>query len=387
MSRTKVEYWEKWSGQEWQAMASLVQAFNAEQEAYEVVMTPTGDRFASPDLGRFLRAQGEGAPPDLVGLEDHHLADLADQGGLAPLDRLVAPPLVRAAGFREAFLELGRHDELLCGLPIATDIVTLYANQESLVGTRFEGGSVPPDIDAFDEGLEELRRRGQIGLVPTYPGWWPQAWPWLFGGGWFDEAGRFAPDQPANVRAYEWVASFRKRWDLSEFAEPIQPIGSRKPDPFLSGRVAFVLEGDWLVQRLVTQLDFDWTPAPIPTARGKPAALLVADLLCIPTGARSPEGAASFLSFLLEPERIERLALGQTKISPLVSWSSGFLAAHTNPRLTTLREILDSAVLFHDPRVPGWLAVLERIQEAFGLIWSGKDSPSSVLARLSSGRR
>ncbi len=382
LALTRVEYWEKWRGEEWEAMAALARAFNAAQGTYEVVMTPAGDWSSSPDLPRFLRAQGEGAPPDLIGLEDQHVVDLAEQEALAPLDELVGTGPLARAGFRDAFLRLSEHRGTLYGVPISADVVTLYVNLKSARGTPFEGGVVPAGLEAFDAGLEELRRQGKVGLVPTYPGWWPQAWVFFFGGDWYDARGRFVPDQPANVRAYDWVASFRQRFDLAAFADPVHPIGARDPDPFLQGEVAFVLEGDWLVRRLTKTPDLKWAPAAVPTVCGRPASLIVADLLCVPRGARHPEGAAAFVSFLLEPTRIEQLALGQGKVSPLSNWSAGFRARHPNPHLEALGKILTSADLFHDPRVPGWLATLERIKAAFALIWAGSETVPAALARL-----
>ncbi len=84
MARIGVEYWEKWGGGEWDAMAAITRAFNASQDAYAVVMVPAGDWPSSPDLPRFLRALDEGTPPDLIGLENHQITDLASQGALAP---------------------------------------------------------------------------------------------------------------------------------------------------------------------------------------------------------------------------------------------------------------------------------------------------------------
>jgi ABC-type glycerol-3-phosphate transport system substrate-binding protein len=368
-------------------MAGVVRSFNKAQNRYEVVMIPAGNWASSPDVSKFLNAQQQGMPPDVIGLEDHQIVDLVAEQALISLRDLTDCAQLAHTRYRDPFLELGKYNDELYGVPVVGDIVTLYVNLATVQGTRFEMGRIPVDLWEFDTGLEEMRARGQVGFIPTYPGWWPQAWVCFFGGSWFDYRGRFTPALPANIQSYEWVSSFRHRWDLRAFAKPLNPIGVRKPDPFLRGEVAMVFEGDWLVQSLLGASRADWLPAPFPTVAKRSAALIVADVLSIPKGGRHPEGAAEFILFAAQPEQIEQVALGQVKISPLQCWSQRFLAQHENPKLPVLREILSTAQLFYNPRVLGWTSYLEQIKGAFDLIWSGQRTPTQALAAIQGIRK
>jgi len=381
VSRIRINYWEKWGGEEWEAMANIVHSFNESQETYEVIMTPAGDWSSSPDLPLFLSALKQGTPPDMIGLEDHQVADLAAQGALLLLSEFIESTQFSQTNYHDNFLSLCMHNGELYGVPISADIVTLYVNLASVRGTRFEG-EMPVGLSDFDIGLEEVKARGKIGFVPTYPGWWPHAWVWFFGGSWFDIHGQFAPHQPANIRAYEWISSFRRRWNLKAFSKLVNPVGAVDPDPFLTGKVAMVLEGDWLVRRLLLVPNLKWIPAAFPTVGKKSAALIVADVLSIPKGARHPEGAAAFIRYATQLEQIERLAVGQGKISPLKHWSDNYLSNHRNPHLKILQDILSSAQLFHDPRVPGWMGYLDRIKQAFASIWSSGQVPEEALRAI-----
>jgi len=367
--RRQVDYWEKWGGAEWDAAAALVAAFNDSQGEFAVVMTEAGDWSASPDLPRFLKAHSEGRAPDVVGLEDHHIPTLAADGRLVPLE-------LETAGYDKRVKGLGVYETTVYGLPLAADLVTLYINLAAFEG--MDHGPIFSDLKEFDAALDELWGHGKIGFVPTYPGWFPQAWPMLLGGSWFAPDGAFTPDDPANVAAFDWVVSLRRRFDLDDFADPVNPALASDRDPFVVGDVAMVLDGDWLVRGLLAQPGLKWRCAPFPAAQG-PAALVVADVLALPTGARCPEGAAAFLRFAATQERVERLALAQSKISPLATWSSEFLATHPNPEIRTLRAMFDGARLLHGPRIPGWLGYLERIKHAFAAMWSLKLSPSEAL--------
>lgn len=156
MRRTRINYWEKWGGEEWEAMANIVRSFNESQETYEVVMTPAGDLSSSPDLPRFLSAQKKGILPDIIGLENHQVVDLAAQGALLPLREFIEPSQFSQTNFHDSFLTLCMHNEDLYGIPVSVDIVTLYVNLASLQGTRFEE-EMPVDLTEFDVGLEEVK--------------------------------------------------------------------------------------------------------------------------------------------------------------------------------------------------------------------------------------
>lgn len=407
MARSVARYWEKWGGQEERAMREMVSAFNDSQDRFFVEMERAGDWSSSPDLPRFLAAQSSGTPPDIIGLEDHQVVDLALQGVLAPLHRYSEDI------FLPAFGRLGKVGETAYGVPASANVVTLYVNLKALpseerdcgaemgnvsgsarnshVGRgageedrvrrdRGDGFTFPTDIASFDRLLRRIEARGRIGMVPAYPGWWPQIWPYLFGGAWFRD-GRFAPDVCANVRAYEWVADLAGRarslvGDL--FSASVNPIGRRDPDPFVSGEVAMVVEGDWLVRRLIQYPDVEWVPAPLPSPDGRPQAFIVADVLCIPRGAQNPEGAQAFIDFASEASNIEALATGQNKISPLRAWSRSFVERHPNPKIERFCDILLTCDLVSEPRVSGWLGYLERIKSAFEDIWSGRKTAAEA---------
>lgn len=377
--RASVVYWEKWSGTELEAMASVVRAFNASQDGFEVVLVSAGDWSSSADVDGFLAADRAGRTPDLIGLEITEVASLADEGVLSPVPPSVAHRARKI--LRTDVAGLGMWQGAQYAVPIVADLVTLYVNKAAARGTPLEGG-IPTSLVSFDAAMEAMKGQSLSPLVPTYPGWWPEAWPLFFGGGWFDEHDRFTPEREENLRAYEWVAGLKERLPLGRFARETNPLGSLAPEPFFAGEVAVVLDGDWLVRRLVAEADLEWAVAPFPTVDGRGAALLEADLVGIPTRARCPEGAAAFLRFLVSEEPIEALALGQGKVSPLSSWSPEYLACHPNPRLADLRVIWNRSRIFAPPACPAWRAARERIRRAFCDMWRNGVRPHEALARL-----
>lgn len=370
MAKSRVIYWEKWGGQEIEVMEGVVRAFNRAQDRYEVTMLQTGDWASSPDLPKFLSAQAGGSPPDVIGLEDHQLTDLAASGAIVPLPA----PVVDEGIFASCFSSLGLVEGTLYGAPISVDLVTYYVNLSAVRGSVFDGGVLPHRISDFVCAMDEYERGGGFTLVPSYPGWWPHAWELFYGG--------------SRLEAMQWVRSVRDKLAsrcaggsptgvCGLLGSAVNPIGRLKPDPFLCGHVAIVLEGDYLVRRLIATPGVDFMPVAVPCADGVPSAMRIADLLSVPAGARNPEGAIEFIRFAASGEQVERIALGHCKVSPLKQWSDEFLGAHRNPRIRELKKIMDTARLFHDPRAPGWLRSLEEAKTAFTSIWLGVDGSTN----------
>ncbi len=382
MPRTAVRYWEKWGPSELRPLVEIVRAFNRSQSRFEVVIEQTGDWSASPDVERLRSAHAAGDVSDVVGLEDHHIADLVHDGLLQPLD--AGRPIGDAErhGLHQAFEAMGVAGGDIYGAPIAANLISLYVNLEAVALPDADDARSVGSLEAFDRMTAMNQARGALGFVPTYPGWWPHAWPWLYGAHWFDSRGRFAPDQPEIVQAYEWVMSHRRHAIAAGFESPQNPIRADGNDPFLNGRVAAFFDGDWLVQRLVSAPDLRWRPMPMPSAAGAPWVIAVADLLCIPNRARCPEGAMDFIEFACRPEHLELVAAGQSKISPLQSWSTRFVTNHPNLHVAELRHMLETVTCYAEPRIPGWLAHRERIHEAVARMWVDGVPPAEALAAL-----
>jgi hypothetical protein len=102
--RVVVDYWEKWSGFEAEAMQAVVDDFNRSQDRIEV-------RFLSVsqvDL-KLLLAASSGHPPDVAGLWSENLPDFSEKGALTPLDPGLAKAGIGAEHYIPLFWDLCRH--------------------------------------------------------------------------------------------------------------------------------------------------------------------------------------------------------------------------------------------------------------------------------------
>jgi len=171
----------------------------------------------------------------------------------------------------------------------------------------------------------------------TEPGWWNWAWGPFFGGKLWDGKSKITFNSPENLKAYEWVQSFPKKWGtsaLSSFQAGFNNMFSSPQNPFMTGQTAMEIQGVWMYNFInMFNPKLDWAAAPFPTATPDLPEPTVIDLdvLCIPVGAKHPKEAFEFLKYVESQKGLEMLCLGQKKITPLKEVSPGFIEHHPNP--------------------------------------------------------
>jgi len=52
----------------------------------------------------------------------------------------------------------------------------------------------------------------QMGFLPTEPGWWNWGWGYFFGGKVNAGIEKLTPDDPANIKAFEWVTGYAEKY-------------------------------------------------------------------------------------------------------------------------------------------------------------------------------
>src|SRR5262245_57741978 len=89
--RITVEYWDKWTGSEQDAMQAVVDDFNAAQGRVFVNFQSVSDI-----VQKTLLATAGGIPPDVAGVWAANLVEFADKEALLPLDELARGSIVNS---------------------------------------------------------------------------------------------------------------------------------------------------------------------------------------------------------------------------------------------------------------------------------------------------
>jgi ABC-type glycerol-3-phosphate transport system substrate-binding protein len=391
----QITYWEKWTGHEALAMQRVVDDFNQSQSRVFV-------RFLSMTMieQKAMIAIAGGNPPDVVGLYNKNLRLFAEAGAILPLGELAGRHTLTSEHYADAIWRLctlrprrNAEDtidrEELFGLPNTCSTMALYYNRELVPR--------PPltiaELDDMARRLTTPARGGetaaQLGFVPTEPGWWPHVWGYFFGASMYDEASdRATAADPANVRAYEWVQSFPRRFGVESMLNFQSGLGSYSSaqQPLLDGRVAMCLHGPFLVnviKQFKPDFPFGVAPFPVDTIEpddANPVGLVEADVLAIPSGCEHVEEAMEFMAFTQRSDIAERLAIAHAKPSPLAACSREYYASHPNPQIRVHEAIARSTRGFGYPSTRVWNEYESMLRRAFeSEIWQLRRPASDVL--------
>lgn len=368
--RVTISYWEKWTGEEGEAMEHIVDRFNESQERIFIEYQTV----SQIDQKLLLSVLAKN-PPDLAGLWAPFVAPYADRGLINPLSSLA-----EEAGFDAAteldptYYEMCRHRGELWALPSSAMAIMLYKNDQILGEAGIDPEIEPADFAKLDElGKQltrvEVERNGtrreipflelteseltnrsyeitRLGFDPTVAQVWLPYFPGWFGGGLIDpENGNVDYDAPSLQAALAWYRTFFETYGL----EQVRRFGSShggfasSGNPFFSGKVAMIINGPWLpkfAEEYAPGLRFRTCALPSVDGIAPDTTLADSDIIVIPRGAKHPKEAFEFLAFLSRLEISEQLNLAQSKMSPLAKRSTSFVEEHPNREIERFHNVM-----------------------------------------------
>ena len=409
--RLVLEYWEGWTGIEAAAMQAVIDDYNASQPRVLVRMLNVSQLDQ-----KLMLAISADRPPDIAGLGSYNLNVYADKGALTPLDRRAKAAGITGDEYIPAYWDLCRHRGFTWALPSASAVLALHWNRAMYREAGLPEDRAPASIAELDAMAEQLTlvrviENGKavekpfaelsqsqrdthdfsivrLGFAPGVPGWWNPMWGAWFGGTLWDGEGAMTPDSPENLAAFEWFASYSRKYGVDNLREFSSSFGifASPQDAFLSGKVAMVLQGVWMqnfIQKYAPTLE--WAAAPFPSidpAKLRDVAIVETNVLVIPRGSRHPDEAFEFIRFVNTRPEIEKLALGQRKISPLIDVSPDFFQRHINPYARMYTELARSPNVVSVPRFGLWNEYSDDLVAAIEQVGSLRQSPTAALATV-----
>jgi len=389
-----LRYWEKWTGVEGDSIQAVVDSFNQSQDRSWVVRTPVSDIAA-----KAMVAISGGDAPDVVGLYSYNVPMFAESKAAMAMDEFT-PGRSGARIDPEAYIpavhELLSHGGRQWAGVNTCYALALYYNRGLFREVGMDPERPPRTVEELDEASRKLTvidGKGAIeraGFLQNLPAWWPYFWPILFGGKLFDpKTQRALLDEPAAAAAYSWVQSYPRRLGPERSAAFGNSYGRNfhsPDDPFISGKVAMIVQGPWLANFInvhgkrradgTPALDYFAAPAPVASAiydPARPVGMIEADVLMIPRGCPHPEEAFEFLAYTQRRDVQERLATMHAKSSPMRESTPGFLANHPNPAVRVHDAVMKSPRAVVLPQTRAWQQMADLTNGAFDSIWKGAD--------------
>lgn len=407
--RLVLDYWEKWTQNEADAMRAIVDRFNASQDRLWVRYFSTG----TIDQKALIAIAG-GDPPDILGLGNFSIPSYAEAGAVVALDDLASKAGIRREDYAPALWPMVTHappragGARLYGVVNTCGSLALYYNRALFREVGMDPDKPPRTIGELDEAHRRLTRfEGmetgawpsggeppalvRAGFLHNEPNWWKWHWGYNFGGSLYRaDSDTATADDEANVRAYEWLCSYPRAIgakNVVKFQTGFGVYGSAE-HPFLTGKVAMTQQGPWLanvIHQYKPGLDYGVAPFPVEDSifdEARPVGLLDCDVLAVPRGAKRPEASFEFIAFTQRPENIEALSAAHGKNSPLVKQSEGFERGHVNRYVRVHSRIANSPRAFAFPRTRTWPEYVAEFDAAQQRMWRLEAEPRAALAQV-----
>ncbi len=364
--RIVLQYWEKWTGDEAQAMQEVVDSFNVSQDRIRVEMT-----MVSQIDQKLLLAVLSKNPPDVAGLWASFVAPYAERGLINPLGNLVRKNNFAMDRFAEPYLAMCEHRGEVWALPSSALTIMLYWNPNHFTAAGLDPASPPKTFDELERLNEiltmvEVPRDGRaetvsfssltaseraekkyhivrFGFDPTMGFFWIPYWSYWFGGTIVDEDGRTLMHEPAMDQALDWYKAFFDKYGLAQVRSFGSSYGGNasSSNPFFSGRASMVLNGPWL-PRFAEEYapGLSWNVDEFPTL-GNGKTLVDSDVLVIPRGTSYEKEAFEFIAYVNRSEVSERLNVRQSKMVPFKTVSENYIEKHPNRAIGRFHQVVD----------------------------------------------
>jgi ABC-type glycerol-3-phosphate transport system substrate-binding protein len=387
-----ITYWEKWTEFEGEAMRKVVEEFNRSQDKVYVDLLTV----SSIERKTLLAIAGDD-PPDVAGLFGPNVAQYADDHAIIPLDDYCREKGIRAEQYIPAFWDIGFYNNRVYALPSTPASTALHYNKEMFRAAHLDPEKPPTTIEEMDADADKIvtrEKNGQIdkaGFLPAEPGWWNWGWGCIFGGKLWDGKDNLTANSPENIRAFEWVQSWSKRYGAAEMQTFRSGFGnfSSPQNAFLSGKVAMEIQGVWMynfIDKYAHSMDKpvrQWAAVPFPHPADRPdlagTTFADEDVLVIPRGAKHPKEAFEFIAFVESQKGMELLCMGQRKNSPLVNVSPEFYKNHPNPFIRLFTDQPKGKNVILPPKIGIWPEYQAELTNAFDEISLLHKTPKEAL--------
>jgi multiple sugar transport system substrate-binding protein len=153
--------------------------------------------------------------------------------------------------------------------------------------------------------VAEGDRFSRMGFIPWIGNWFLIAWGWDFGVNvWDAGANQIRLNAPEMVQALEWELTYAEKYGVTAIQNFQTGFGSGADDPLITGRVAMILTGNWVIAYLREYgPDFDYGIAPAPYPAGRSAMTWSGGFVVgIPQGSKKAAAAWEFVGWLAGPE-------------------------------------------------------------------------------------
>ena len=326
------------------------------------IVVDTGTTGNMADTQKLMTAMAAGTPPDLIRQDRFTVSSWAIRGSFRPLDGYIERDGIRSEDYYPACWNEVVFEDKVYGLPYVTDARGLFYNRDIFAAESLD--HPPRDWDELKDYAVRLtsfnEKKGyyeQIGFAPNYGNSWLYLYGWLNGGRFLSDEGKTCTlTDPRIVEALQYMV---ETYDAIGGAERVTAFERSAQlegiaDPFIAGRIAMKVDGNWILDYLVKyKPNFNFGVVTPPAPKGKPALTWSGGFAwVIPTDAKHPEEAWQLAQWLNSVDGWTCAAEAQIRFNE----EEGF--GYFIPRLSANRKINKMMLERYVPDLPNFQAAV-----------------------------
>lgn len=357
-----LEYWNPFTGPDGPFMGQLVDAFNAENENIQVVMTTQSEYYT-----QLSTAAASGTLPDVAIIHADQIATHVYRNILRPIDAIVEEVGISGEEFPETVWNAGEVNGERYSIPLDIHPMTMFVNLD-LLG---EAGAdaAPTTAEDFDTVAAALTSGDNNGFMLTSGFPIRQIFEMLlyqFGGTSFNEDGTEAAwNSEAGVQAAQWLLDAQ-----AKYSQPNLEVDAEL-NAFKGGTIGMIWNGIWQTTNVTGEgVFFNSAAVPVPQIGPQMAVWAGSHQLTLPTQPDDDPcrdvAAAIFIRYLLD-NSVTWAQAGQLPANNVVRESEEF--AEIQPQADIAAGSAD--YVFFPPSVPGITDAYGPLDEAIGALLAG----------------
>lgn len=380
--KVTITYWTGWTGHELGVQKKLVGRFNYEHPNIRVRILSVAGSYQKVRI-----SFAGGSTPDVCSaVWADELAGYAARGVLTPLDSYMKKSARTGDEFMPGVWRMLNYRGRPYALCATTNSVFIAYNKNIFRNAGLDPSHPPKTLAELDRAAQLTTLYDKDGHFKRYglrPGglvWWG----YVFGGRWYNEkTGRITANDPKNIEALRWLASYSQKYDISKMETFEQTFGNMQTvnGPFFVGKTAMWITGEWaelFIKRYAPKLEWGYFPAPSPPG-GRPNTCTVGgSVFVIPAACKHKEEAWEFLNWICGPEAVKEFCVGIGNIPPLKSVAAE-PEFQKNALYSFAIKLAGGENAFGPPPVPIWPMYSSEIGRAEDYAVHGKRDPKALL--------
>ncbi|WP_328752739.1 extracellular solute-binding protein [Streptomyces sp. NBC_00285] len=359
--------------------AQLIKDFEARNAGYKVNLEVVDWEQMDSKVKTYIQTKQQ---PDV--LNYNKFSDFARDDLIYPADEAVSAKV--RGDFLPLFADQAKYKGVQYGLPFISSARLFFYNKAIF---KQAGLTAPPKSWAeVETAAKKIKKAKKTGVIPLGLPLGPEEaqgefgiWSMNNGGGWVDDSGKWAVDQPANVETLTYLRKLTKEG----LTQPNPETTNRKDvfNQFAQGRIGMINGAVFMRKGFIDPVDknLDYGVAPLPSKDGTTHNTLgVQDYLVAfkKDGGKNREGVNKFLDFVYQKENASKFLSTEGFLS--VTKSAGDALSSDTDYYKPFVDALAGAK-FAPADNPGWAAVDGAVKQQIGTAVASGD-PKKILEKI-----